>query len=172
MLQILSVLTCLNLVVVNGVTPLGALFTVYNKVKPQAVAWVIQGFVNIVFVFIALKTTDLGVFAVAGLSSIINITRQFVYSVPLVSKYLGMKWYSLFPDLAFSALSCGVVAGVGYGVSALLPPVNRLMLIVSCGITAIIGALANFFIILNRSERRYVIEFLNKLKDKMNVFVS
>lgn len=167
LLQILSVLTCLNLVVVNGVLPLGALFTVYNKVKPQAVAWVIQGFLNIVFVYLALKTTNLGVFAVAGLSSIINITRQFVYSVPLVSKYLNLKWYSLLPDLAISALSSGLVAAIGYGISTIVPLTGWKMLLLACGATVLIGAVANFVIVLNKSERRFVIELIMKLKGKV-----
>lgn len=167
LLQILSVLTCMNMIVVNGVLPLASLFTVYNKVKPQAVAWVIQGLVNIVVVYLALKTTNLGIFAIAGISSIINIIRQFVYSVPLVSKYLNLKWYSLFPDLAYSALSCGIVAVVGYGISALFSPKSWLVLILSCAMTAVIGALMNFLIILNKSEKRYVIEQLKRLRGKV-----
>lgn len=167
LLQILSVLTCLNLVVVNGVLPLGSLFTVFNRVKPQAVAWVIQGFVNILFVYIALKTTNLGVFAVAGISSIINITRQFVYSVPLVSKFLNQKWYSLLPDLAISALSCGIVAAIGYGISAIVSPKDWMVLILACVATALIGAAANFIIVLDKSERRFVVEFIKKMKGKV-----
>jgi len=166
LLQILSVLTCINIVFVAGLQPLGSVFTTLNKLKPQTIAWLIQGVLNIVIVYILLKTSTLGVFAIAGVSSIIYIIRLVTFTVPLMAKYLGLKWYALLPDFLISGLCVGIVVIIGFGVQFILAPESWLTLIAACAITAIVGAIANYACILNKSEKKLVFQTINRIKGR------
>jgi hypothetical protein len=164
LLQNLSVITCITMIVVNGVQPLGIIFTVYNRVKPQAIAWIIQGFSNIVLVYLTLKLTNLGVYAIVGISSVLSILRQFLYTVPLATKYLNLKWYVFLPDLVYSLLCCGIVAVIGFIVNIFITPSSWIKLFIVALITAIISLGIHFIIILNNGEKQYIFKLIKKLK--------
>ncbi len=75
------------------------LFTALNKVKENAISVLIQGILNTIIVLILLKTTNLGIYAVAEISTILNIIRATIFAAPYGAKLLNLKWYTFFPDI-------------------------------------------------------------------------
>ncbi|MDO4924989.1 MAG: lipopolysaccharide biosynthesis protein [Turicibacter sp.] len=171
-LQILSVLTCFGLVFLSGIQPLFNVFTVTNKVKTNSLLLLLSGGISTLIVFILLKTTNLGVFAIAAVSTFINLVRNIVYTIPFTAKYLNLKWYVFFPEVLTSMISVIILSFVGIFIKQFIIIDSWIILIIICLTTSIIGLLLNMLIILNREERKQILYiFASKLK-KTTLFKS
>lgn len=161
-LQILSVLTCFGLIFTSGIQCLFNVFTVVNKLKLNSMLVLLSGAISTLIVFILMKTTNLGVFAIAGVSSCVNLIHNMVYTVPFTAKYLGLKWSTFFPEVLSSAISVIVLTIVGFIIKKFITVDSWFMLIIAAGITSIIGLGINIFIVLNENERNQLISLFKK----------
>ena len=161
-LQMLSVLTCFGLIFTSGIQCLFNVFTVVNKLKLNSILVLLSGAVSTLIVFVLMKTTNLGVFAIAGVSSLVNLIRNMVYTVPFTAKYLGLKWNTFFPEVLFSAISVIVLTIVGFIIKEFIIVDSWFMLIIAAVITSIIGLGINMFIVLNASERNQLMSVFKK----------
>lgn len=165
-LQILSALTVIGYIFTSGTQVLYNVFVTVNKVRTNAILMILSGVVSTAIVFVLLNTTNLGIYAIAGVSSCVNLVRNMCYTVPFASKYCGFKWYTFFPQVGKSILSVFVIMIIGYGVKFLITPTTWFMLVVVCAITGILGFVINIFIVLSKDERSY---FVNIVKRKLNI---
>lgn len=161
-LQILSILTCFGLVFTSGIQCLYNIFTVVNKVKNYSLLMLLSGIISTALVFVLLKTTDLGIFAVAGVSSFINLARNLLYVVPYSSKYLNLKWNTFIPEVLYSALSVMISVLIGFGIKQLVIINSWITLVVAAVLTAIPAFMVNAMIILNKKDRQYLISVILK----------
>ena len=161
-LQILSILTCAGIIFTSGIQSLYSVFMVTDKVKPNALLLLLSGVISTAAVFILLKTTNLGIFAIAGASTCVNLIRNMCYTVPFGAKYLNMKWNTFFPEVFTSVLSAILLVAIGMGVKFLLPVNSWGSLVLSCFVTGCIGLTVNILIVLNKSEKLYLITFIRK----------
>lgn len=160
MLQILSVLTIGCVIFSGGINVLYDLFTVVNKLKMNAVIVLISGAIQIIITFILLKTTSLGIYAVAGVSTIVSIVRNLVFTVPYGAICLNKKWYTFYPDVVRPVTLVGVSSLLGILVNRMFEFSGWigliLFVIIIVSITCTIGA----FVILNHNDRVYIINTL------------
>ena len=161
-LQILSILTCFGFIFASGIQCLYNIFTIVNKIKIYSLLMVLSGAVSIVAVFILLKTTDLGIFAVAGVSSFVNLARNLMFTVPFGAKYLNLKWNTFFPEVAYSVLSVFLLILIGYGIKQFFVFESLIILIIAAIVMALLGWFVNLMIVLNAEERKYLINLLKR----------
>lgn len=167
LLQILSILTCFGLIFTSGIQCLFNIFTVVNKLKFYSMLILVSGVVNAIVVFVLLKTTSLGIFAVAGVSSFINLARNMIYVVPFSAKYIKLKWNTFIPEVFFSVISVIISVLIGYGIRRLFFVDSWTMLALCAGVTAIPAFFVNIMLVLNRKEREYFFNIiLRKIKNK------
>jgi len=156
LLQTLSVLACFGLLLVSGLQPIGNVFATVNKVRPLALSVIISGIINVAAIFAFLNFTDLGVYAIAGVSTVITIIRHIFYTIPAAARYLGFKWNAFFFGFGYSIIGSLAVSAIGFAVKLAIKPDDWLSLIACCAITGIIGLLANTFIIFSKDERERI----------------
>lgn len=171
LLQILSVLTCVGFIFTSGIQCLFNVFTVVNKLKLNSILTLLSGAVSTLIVFILINTTNLGVFAIAGVSSFVSLIRNMLYTVPFSAKYLGLKWNTFFPEVLSSVISVIVLTIVGFIIKGFIIADSWFMLIIVAGITSILGLGINMFIVLNKNERQYLL-FIIKNKIKININIK
>lgn len=162
MLQILSILLVSVFVVSGSINSLYNVFTVTNKVKWNAMVLVFTGVLNIPIVLILLNTTDLGIYAVVGVSSILGIIRNLVFTVPYGAKYLGLKWNTFFPEIIKSIIGFVIILLIGLIINSLFVINNWFVLIAVSVVTIILGTLINLLIIFNKSERKSIVNMIKK----------
>lgn len=155
-LQILSIITIGTLVVSGPINSIYGVFIVTNKLKTNALVLLATGVLNLMIVFILLKTTNLGLFAIAGVSSILGIIRNLVFTAPFGAKYLGLKWNVFYPEIFKSVASFIFVSFIGITVSYFFDIKDWSELIILSLSTAFIGLIANLMIFLSKSERTYL----------------
>lgn len=99
LIQILSILTIFGMVFSGNVGALFNIFTVVNKLKLNSFIILINGLINSFLVFIIIKNTDLGVFAVAAISSMTSLVRNLTYTPIYAAKCLDLKWTTFYPPI-------------------------------------------------------------------------
>lgn len=103
-LQLLSILTCAGLIINGGINCIYNIFTVVNKLKFNSLVLLVSSIISITITFILVKTTDLGIYAIAGVSTCIMIIKNIVLIVPYAAKCLQLKWYAFYSEVIRSAL--------------------------------------------------------------------
>lgn len=159
-LQILSLLSCFFLVFTSGIQCLYNIFTVTNKLKFNSILTVASGVVSTGIVIILLKTTSLGIYAIAGVSSFVLLVKDLLLVVPYAAKCLDIKWTSFYREILYSIPCVLVSSGIGFLLRQIITIDSWLPLIAAVLITGVIGIILDVYIILNRNERKYIAAFV------------
>lgn len=162
LLQTLSVLATVEYIFTGGIVVLYNVFTAVNKVRQNAIAVLLGGAASVGVTLLIAKYTDYGIYAIAGVSMVMNLIRDMGFTLPASAKYLGFKWYQFYPQVGITVLSSTVLIASGFAIKPILPDGSWLALFVSACIIGIIGLTVNLFIVLNRGERRYLINIAKK----------
>jgi O-antigen/teichoic acid export membrane protein len=160
-LQILSVITIGTLVVSGAINSLYSIFTVTNKLKLNSLILVCAGLLNIGIVFILLKTTNLGIYAVAGVSTVSGLIRNLCYTAPFGAKYLGLSWKTFYPEVFKSVLAFIIISIIGLFCNLCVKIDGWGMFIVATSFTVLIGFVINILLFFSKSERQ---ELFRQLK--------
>lgn len=154
-LQILSLLTCAGLIVNGGINCIYNVFTVVNKLKLNAIILTVSGLLSTVIVLIFLNTTSLGIFAVAGVSTVILILKNIFIIVPYGAKCLHMKWYALYPEVIRTVVFVAVSSAVGIILTKNI--VGGWIHLITAGlITGALSLVIGYYTVLGRKEREFV----------------
>ena len=163
---ILSVLTVINSCITGPLTPLYQIFTITNKVKQSSLVMIVYGFGSILCTFVVLKTTNLGLFAVAGVSLLGSIVVALCYHLPFAAIYIGLPWYTFFPEVGKGVLSLFVQCSIGWGINCFIPhQCTWSIWFLGAMMSTCLGVIANFFLILKREEREsLILKLLSRIR--------
>lgn len=166
MLHALTVLSLMNYVLVSGIVILYSIFTIANKVKYNSIAMMTSGLLSLFITLALIHFTNWDLYAVAGVSCFIGLLRDLCFTIPITSKFMGVKWSTFYPQVGVSAICSGIIIVIGIFVRMLIPVDSWITFFLSCGIIALLGLCANMFIVLNKEERSYLI---NVVKKKLHI---
>ena len=155
-LHILSVLTCAGLIVVGGINCIYNIFTVVNKIKLNSLLVCLTGVLSTTVVCILLQFTDLGLYAVAGVSTVIATIRNLVFTVPYGAYCLNQKWYTFYPAVFRSVIFVALGTAFGYLIKPLVPFDGWMQLIVMAVAVVLLAIVIGVFVMLNSADRRYL----------------
>lgn len=162
LLQTLSIISMISLVFILGTLPLWQVFVIVNKNKTNSFTVVAGGIINFTLTFVALQITDFGVFAVLGVSSLVSLLRNILFTVPFSAKYLGLEWYSFFPLISLTCVTLAVNLSLGFVLNHIFFISNWSGLIGVVCIFSLLSLFLNSFIIFNKNERENLIKSLAK----------
>lgn len=164
-IYILSVLTILGGFVSSVIQVMFNIFTVTNKLRFSSITILLTGVVSIVLTVAFVKGTNLGLLAIAGVSVICVIIRNIFIILPYGAKCIDMPWYTFFPDLFLNIFDVGVSAAIGILLKTILMRTVTWGTLIGAAIVAVAAIMIfNYFIILKREERKFL---LDKLKSKL-----
>lgn len=155
-IQILSILTLLPNLVSSYIYTLYGINTVTNKLKVPVMVTFVLGIISVIVTYILVQTTNLGVYAIAGVSSIILVIRILTF-VPMYAAHnlkvkKGIFYGTLFRALATSAFIMVIFAiiNINFAIS------SWTKLIICAVIAGIIGYIVSFICLLNKEEKEKV----------------
>lgn len=164
LLQTLSVLAILGYMFTSGTQILFNVFTTVNRVKANAIAMLISGVISTSITLFFIYFTDWDIYAVAGVSTIVNLVRNMTFTLPATAKYLGFKWYQFYPQIGTTVISSIIIIALGECVKPLLPSGSWVAFFAAAIVVGGIGLLVNYYLILNKEERMLLI---GKVKKKL-----
>ena len=156
-LQRLFVITIGCLIFSGGINCIYGVFTVVNKLKANAIAVLVGGASSSLITLFLVSTTNLGIFAVAGVSTVISIIRNLVFTAPYGAKCLGLKWYSFYPDIFRPVIFTIIASAIGLILGNNIVANNWLFWFSKAAIIGIIALGIGFYIILSKEDREVII---------------
>lgn len=163
-LSILTILTIQGVIVSGAINPLYSVYTITNKIKFDAILRIIVGFVCVGVLFILLKTTNLEIYAVAGVSTTIGLIVNFI-SVPLYAAHcLKIKWYTFYPVLFRYMITTAVIIGCYFLIKPYFISSSWVYFVISSFVVALLGVAINYFVLLNKNERKELNKYILNLK--------
>lgn len=165
LLWVLSVLGMFGYTFTSGTQILYNVFATVNKVRPNAVAVLMSGVISIVATALCVIYTPLGIFAVGGVSNVVNLVRNMAYTLPATAKYLGCKWTQFYPQVLKSLMAVAMLLVIGFAIKTVIPGGSWGLFVLAAVVFAVIGFVMNSFMLLSGDDRRVLIAKISgKLK--------
>lgn len=162
--QILSVLTILPQIFSMYIYPLYQVNTLTCKLKAPAIVNIALGALNIVLVFVLLKHTDLGLYAIAGVSSILLALRILLFIPMYAAAKLGRRLFEFYPAILRGILLNAVLLAVFSVVRRIILPQTVISFISAAGICGILGYAVCICILFRKEERKSLKNMIKKVK--------
>lgn len=162
-LQTLSILTASGFLVSGCVNIIFNIFTVTNNVKLPALVQVATGIANTLTVLLLVNITNLGIYAVAGVSSVLCIIKNIFIIVPYSCKCIGIKRTTFYPDIIRCILATVTATLIGSFVDKFAQLDNWFILIAFAFIYAAISLVCYLIFCTNKDDRRFLIGIFKKL---------
>lgn len=165
MIQTLAILSLINLLASACINSVFSVFTVTNNVRLPAIATLINGVLAVVINYFLLKYTDLGIYAIAGTSSVLGMIRNYIFT-PLYGAYcLKVKKSTFYHEILTGNLCLVINVAVGFLLYDFISSGSSwISLILSAGSMTVICIVINAFIVLSKTERSV---FLGAVRKKL-----
>ena len=164
---LLWVLSLLTMAAVFSDTYTGILFDIYivtNKLKLTSLIVFITGAINVIVVLFALKYTSWGLYAICGSSSLLTMVKSLTFNPLYAARCLKVKWSTFYQNILKGSLSLALIILIALIVSHVITIYSWGTLALAALITTGFGLLVNTLILLNATERSWVIiSVLNRL---------
>ena len=164
-IYVLSVLSMGVLFVSASIQVLYQVFIITKKIKLNSIVIVASGVITTTIVFVLLNTTNLGLYAIAGVSVVVGLIRNMVFTPIYAAKCLEVKWTTFYGDIFMGLASIGIITVVAMLSKLVLPMDNWITFILCGGFMGCVALVLNFFIVLRKTERQMVLDkVMSKLK--------
>lgn len=161
----LAVLSMGVLFVSASIQVLYQVFIITKKIQLNSIVIVASGVISTAIVFVLLETTNLGLYAIAGVSVVIGLIRNMVFTPIYAAKCLEVKWTTFYSDIFMGLASIGIITAVAMVSKMVLPMDTWVTFFVSGAFMGCVALVINFFIVLRKTERQMVLE---KVLSKLN----
>jgi len=164
-LAVLSFWACVQYIPFAGPQVLNNVYTTANKLKLNSTTVLLGGVINVLLVIVLVKSTNLGLFAIASISAIISIVRNIFFTVPYTAKILNLKWYTFYKDVLISCICCAINGVFCVLFHFLIKPSSWIKLIISVFCACVVSLICMFIILLSNEEKSQLIK---KFRRKSN----
>lgn len=160
----LSVLSMGVLFVSASIQVLYQIFIITKKIKLNSIVIVVSGVITTTLVFVLLNITNLGLYAIAGVSVVIGLIRNMVFTPIYAAKCLEVKWTTFYGDIFMGLASIGLITAAAMFSKLILPMDNWIGFFASGAFMGCVALLLNFFVVLGKTERQMILDkVLSKL---------
>ena len=154
----LSVLSMGVLFVSASIQVLYQVFIITKNIKLNSIVIVASGIITTTLVFVLLNTTNLGLYAIAGVSVVVGLIRNMVFTPIYAAKCLDVKWTTFYGDIFMGLASIGIITAVAMASKLVLPMDSWITFFLSCCFMGCVALGLNFLVVLRKTERQMVIE--------------
>ncbi len=157
----ITVVTAIGFLFEGIVQPLFYTYTLTLKNKIPCYVTIVSGFLNVIGMYVLLKYTNLGLYAVVGTTTVLGFITFLIFTPLYSSHCLGIKWNVFYPGI-LRVLGAAIVITVALRLLFLnFMPSSWFGLIISALCSCILGIPIFIFMVLSKEER---ILIKNKLK--------
>lgn len=161
----LTVLSMGVLFVSASIQVLYQVFIITKKIQLNSIVIVVSGVLTTAAVFVLLETTNLGLYAIAGVSVVVGLIRNMVFTPIYAAKCLEVKWTTFYGDIFMGLASVGIITAAAMLSKLILPMGSWITFFVSGAFMGCVALVLNFFIVLRKTERQMVLDkVMSKLK--------
>lgn len=160
MLTALTVITVFNSITEGPIHPLYYINTLTLKNKLPSIVTIGGGVVNVITMYLLLKKTNMGSFAVVVTTAVIMVTINLTFNPIYAAKCIGIRPIIIYKVLTRHILSTFAMTAVFIGIRKILSPYNWIGLFTTAIMMTIVGILMHIVIMTSFHEKRKIIEKL------------
>lgn len=154
MIQTLALLAMLNLLAGACINTLFSILTITNHVKIPALVSLLTAILTVIINLFFLNFTDLGIYALAGTSSILSMIKHYIFTPLYGAHCLGVKKSTFYHEILTGNLCLVLNLAVGFVFCRFISAGETwITLILSAGSMAVVCIAINFFVVLKKEER-------------------
>ncbi len=164
LLEILTIITCFNLIFALPLEPLYNIFTVRNKIKTSSIALILFSICSISTVFVGLnfiQGENAKIIYIASVGAFYNVLRLLTFLPIYGAKCMNFKKTTFYPVILRNVISVIVLTVLAITINYFLNINTWIRLIICCMLIGIIGLISNFITLYNKKER---IDLFNNIK--------
>lgn len=165
-LWILGMLSFQSLLWSGNMDPLFAVFGITNNLKINALLRLAGGGLSVVLVYILLKTTNLGLFLIAGVSPIVGNLINLSFVPLYVARLLQVSANKFYQVIAKHLLSTTISVMVMLAVQSILNLTGWTGVLLSLLLTTMIGLGINYWLVFNQNDKNYIRQTIAVLMKK------
>lgn len=153
----LSILGMLPMFTTASTQCIGNCALLANKLRLPVLITFLRAVVGLGLVYVLVKFTNIGVYAIAGVSSIFCVVYDLAFTVPYAAYCIKIKmWYFYKNKLKF-LLNLVILTAVYALIEKFMQPQGWGKIILCIAICALIGAVFNFFFFFSKEKRKELI---------------
>lgn len=156
----LAVLSMGVLFVSASIQVLYQVFIITKKIRLNSLVIVGSGIVTTVLVFVLLQITDWGLYVIAGVSVVIGLLRNLLFTPLYAAKCLEVHWTTFYSDIFKGLLSIGVITAAALLSKQFLPMESWGSFFASGIFMGFVALGINFMLVLGKNEREMIAQKL------------
>lgn len=161
-LAMLANLALVGVLVTSLTSGLTNIFGLANRLRANSLVVIASGLVSIGTVLVLLNVTDLGVFAIAGTSSVVALLRELGFTAPYAARCIGQPLNAFHGELLKCMALTVVPFVVAFGVMQVVPTDIWLGFFVAVALSAIASFVLLMLLMLDWRERADLIGHLKR----------
>ena len=139
LLYTVTLVTLIGMVVEGPAFPLLYVYTLTVKNRIPCIITILSGLLNVAGMFILLKFFDAGLYGVVGTTAILAWGTYFVFTPIYSARCLKLRWNAFYLAFIRNLVSAVCITAVVVALAKLISPNSWLGLIMSAGISCMIG---------------------------------
>jgi len=151
-LHILTVVTILATVIEGAVYPIYYTYTLTLKNRIPCFVTIAAGVFNVLFAYVLLKFTDLGLMGIAGKTVIVSWIVNFIFNPIYAAKCLGIKSIMFYNVLLRHIISCVVMTVIFKWIASFAVPSTWVHLIILALVMAVVGVVIHVIFLFNKDD--------------------
>lgn len=159
-IYLLSVCVILPNFTGSTINSVNYLYTVVNKVKWPAIVLSITGVINLLIIYILLKTTNLGVYSIVIASAVLGFIRNIVFNAPYAAHCIGQHYSIFWGEMFKSFILLSLTSMICFIISNMVAIDSWFRLISIGGTTSLITGIIISFIVLSKNQRNFLLDKL------------
>lgn len=164
LLHMLTIVTVLGSVTAGVMRPIYYVYTLTLKNKLPCWITIAGGFLNVVSMYVLLKYTQMGVYAIVSTTTVIMLCINLFFN-PVYAAYNLKISVKVYYKVIFKHLiSAAIMVGGFIGIARVIRPSGWFGLIVSAIIMCISGLIIHVLIMCNMDEKLFLIKKITKRK--------
>ncbi len=169
LIQMLSLLSIMSLLAGACINSVFTIFSITNKLRANSIVIMASGIITITANFFLLKYTNLGVYCIAGVSSVCSLLRNYIFTPLYGAHCLGVKKSTFYHEIVTGNICLVINVIVAYLIGKIMTPDTWIKLIFLVGLSAMVCVVINSAIVLNRSDKKVAFAYIkNFIAKKRN----
>ena len=162
LLYSITIVTVIGFMIEGMVQPLLFTYTLTLKNKTPCYVTILSGFLNVFSMYILLKFTDLGLFAVVGTTTVLGFINYFIFTPLYTSRCLHVKYLTFYPSIFRVILSEIVILIVMRFIFQNIMPNSWIELVLCVVIMSMISMPIYMILVFSKNEIKLILKRVRK----------
>ncbi len=157
MLQNLTFIGLLSILISGPIYSMFSFYTVINKIRAQALSTLVMSILSTATVYILLKTTNLGVYAIVGVSTFYGMIKNLTYNIWYLRRQVQLSAMKIYSVVLGNTLLVVLVTGVHLYFKKYLEITNFFDLSVIIIVSFVINSIIYFILRVGKEDKRLLL---------------